>query len=969
MAETGYRTEQEVTINLLAPLFREELGYPEKDLEWAKKVKITFGRETRTKEADLVAHYKGSPVITVEAKSPTEPVRSGMSQVDSYAFALKTPISVVTNGRQFVVRRYYSFVDHVNVIDEPVDDLRQSQWKKVKNLIGFDNVKASISEPPNVVPVPDGAKIQDYRRFFRKIHNEIRDRDKLDPGAAFDELSKLLFLKAAEDEWGHDENAPILTPESIAEWERLGEGKARELVNNWFQAATSKFFPGVFDDHPRILLSPATLREVLREMQPFHVKGGDVDVKGRAFEEFLPSQLRGKGLGQFFTPRPIVNFMADMAAISIQDVVVDFSCGSGGFLIKAFEQMQRGVEQLPAGTLKRIGTSHDQLLNDIKCGQIFGVDAEPRAARTAKMNMLMWGDGRQVVRGNALDIRDFSGKLYEPKEFKEGDSTSGCTLILANPPFGSKEKEPAILKRYELAGRAQDRTSEKTEILFIEKGLKMLRPEGKMLIVLPQGVMSGTSNDRVRDHIHAEAEIRAIISLPTHAFVQSGVPTVNTCIVYLQKFTEEKKRLYGEKMFGLSRDQIRAKLRTDPDFDYPIFMGTAEYIGYEPSGRMIVEPGVKTDLDELLADFSAQGGLSRPKVNVFKFASEHYGERSHRRKDQTIRGTQKGLKTSFVVSLRDTAERLDPPYYVLRSQAGKLIDSLTPVGKRVVDAGEMFEPKSDEELDAEYALLTVSSDGTVTLNNRIRGEEIRQNYKNPKFQRVRANDVVYNPMRVNIGSIGVVPAEFDCGLVSPDYAVFRALKGISPEFLVTLLRSPFYRMYIDVVTTGSIRDRLYFSDLQSLRVPDVSDVEQATICEISRRADDEAQALLERISAERARTVDRINGLVRTASAEIEDDDGSVDMFSALVERWQRETGMLSSISKKVNHPAYKRIIEMGEPAIPYILRELREHPSHWFTALRAIAKTSPVPDGKPIDPERAADAWLRWGRKQGYIE
>ena len=69
-----------------------------------------------------------------------------------------------------------------------------------------------------------------------------------------------------------------------------------------------------------------------------------MDVKGRAFEEFLPSQLRGEGLGQYFTPRPIVNFMADLAEISIHDVVTDFACGSGGFLIKAFEQMQRGVD-------------------------------------------------------------------------------------------------------------------------------------------------------------------------------------------------------------------------------------------------------------------------------------------------------------------------------------------------------------------------------------------------------------------------------------------------------------------------------------------------------------------------------------------------------------------------------------------------------------------------------------------------
>src|SRR5262245_35291737 len=172
---TTFRTEREVEVNLLKPLFQDVLGYPERELEWAKQVKVTFGRETSTKEADLVAHYKGSPVIAVEAKKPTEAVRSGLSQVDSYAFALQTPYSVVTNGRHFVVRGYYSFNSRINVIDEPVDDLQHSRWSKVKNLIGFDNISSALTQKANEVAEPSPEKIQDYRRFFRRIHNEIRD--------------------------------------------------------------------------------------------------------------------------------------------------------------------------------------------------------------------------------------------------------------------------------------------------------------------------------------------------------------------------------------------------------------------------------------------------------------------------------------------------------------------------------------------------------------------------------------------------------------------------------------------------------------------------------------------------------------------------------------------------------------------------------------------------------------------------
>ena len=953
------RSEGDVEAKLLQPLFREVLGYPDEDLSWNAPVKITLGRETRTKQADLIVNRHGAPMIAVEAKKPTEPVLSYLGQVDSYAFALSTPYSVITNGSHFVLRGYYSFNSRINVVDEAVDDLRRNNWRKLKNLISFESILATV-EPANVIQAPDDELIKDYRRFFRKIHNAIRDRDKLDPAAAFDELSKLLFLKAAEEEWRRDraQSKSVLTPQMIKEWETIG--KARDLVNEWFEGATSELFAGVFGDHPQIVLAPDTLRDVLRMMQPFHVKDGDVDVKGRAFEEFLPSQLRGKGLGQFFTPRPVVDFMVNLAGISIQDIVVDFACGSGGFLIKAFEQMKRGIDELPAGTIQRLGVTREALIDEVKALQIFGIDAEPRAARTAKMNMLMWGDGQKVVRGNALDTTDFNGEPYQPPEYDPRNQSSGCTLILANPPFGSKERNQKILKSYALGSKYQERTSERTEVLFLEKGLKLLRPEGRMLIVLPQGLMSGASNARVRDFLHSEAEIRAIISLPTHAFVQSGVPTVNTCILYLQKFTTEKKELYEEKTRALNTEQIRTLLREDPEFDYNIFMGTAEFIGYEPSGRMIVADREQTDLDLLCDDFMNQSDLSDANIDLFEFASKHHGEKSYRRREQTIRGTRKGLKTSFAIPLSATLDRLDPPFYLLRRQGGDLIDSLPRLGRRARRAGETFRPRTDDELDAEYSVLSVSSDGRVSLNELRKGEDLTRSYK-----RVHHNDIVYNPMRINIGSIGVVPKELDNGLASPDYVVFRT-EGVNPEFLVDLLRCPFYRMYIDVVTTGSIRDRLYFGDLQDLRVPDIDQTSQAQVAEYGNRIDDETARLLRQIAAERDEANSRLHGLVRTAAEKTE---ATEETFRILADRWRRETSPYSSMSKKLNHPAYRRIIEMGEKAIPYILRELQDKPGHWFAALSEITGTSPVPNAAKRSVNATAKAWLDWGRQHGYLE
>jgi len=246
-----YRNETEVEINLLRPLFTDILGYPSDDLEWRRSVDMQFGREKVTKEADLLAKHHGEPVVTVEAKHPTEAVQRFIGQLDSYAFNLQTPYSVITNGRRFILRGYYSFNSRINVIDESVDELEHDRWKKLRSLISFDNILATMREPSSPVRAPDEEKIKDYRRFFRKIHNAIRDRDKLDPGAAFDELSKLLFLKAAEDEWRQrSQSMPVLTREKIQEWESLGKGTARRLVNEWFSSRHRGTLPGRFRRSP-----------------------------------------------------------------------------------------------------------------------------------------------------------------------------------------------------------------------------------------------------------------------------------------------------------------------------------------------------------------------------------------------------------------------------------------------------------------------------------------------------------------------------------------------------------------------------------------------------------------------------------------------------------------------------------------------------------------------------------------------
>lgn len=364
----------------------------------------------------------------------------------------------------------------------------------------------------------------------------------------------------------------------------------------------------------------------------------------------------------------------------------------------------------------------------------------------------------------------------------------------------------------------------------------------------------------MRDFLHSETEIRAIITLPTHTFVQSGVQTVKTCVLYVQKFTEEKKRLYDEKTAGKDAREIRKLLRSDSDFDYSIFMGTAEFIGYEPSGRANIKTGEKTDLDLLLEDFRNQANISKPNINLIEFAKLHYNEKSLRRIDQTMRGSQKELKTSFIINLSKTEDRLDPPFYLLRFQAGVLLQTFSPLV--IEEHRKRFRPSDDEEMDAEYPLLSVINDGKVSLNEYLKGEDFTQSYK-----QVRAGDIVYNPYRVNIGSIGVVPQEFDGALVSPAYVVFRSLEYDS-QFLVDLLRSPFGKMYLDIVSTGSIRDSVSFDLLRMLRLPKVTKQEQQKMVDDMRYVEQKIEKLLAEIDMQKESIVNNAHGFFISSGEE-----------------------------------------------------------------------------------------------------
>ena len=275
------------------------------------------------------------------------------------------------------------------------------------------------------------------------------------------------------------------------------------------------------------------LFSVVNHLQGINLNQTDLDVKGIAFERFLGSYFKGD-MGQFFTPRKVVEFMVKIAELHHENLILDPACGSGGFLLHAMDYiLKQASEFYPEDPRKHYIHWHDFTEK-----RLFGIEVNDSIARVAKMNMIIHDDGHSnVIGSDALenfDTLDNRGSRFQKERFD---------VILTNPPFGAvvKKEESPYLDDYEL-GRGN--ASQKTEILFLERCFDFLKwGTGKLAIILPDGILTNSSLRYVRDYIEGHFRILAVISLPQTAFSHYGAG-VKTSILFLRKFSEVEYSLY-----------------------------------------------------------------------------------------------------------------------------------------------------------------------------------------------------------------------------------------------------------------------------------------------------------------------------------------------------------------------------------------------------------------------------------------
>ncbi|RYZ92558.1 MAG: SAM-dependent DNA methyltransferase, partial [Proteobacteria bacterium] len=411
-------------------------------------------------------------------------------------------------------------------------------------------------------------------RRFQQAHQALWGGGELNPSEAFDELDKLIFCKLWDERKlrkpGDPYDFQIIAekPSDESEHERR---RANEITNQKLHERLKKLYdegrkqdPEVFKDDIR--LSAAKARTVVTYLEGINLSDTDLDSKGRAFETFMGSFFRGD-FGQYFTPRAIVKFIVDVLPITHESVVLDTSCGSGGFLLHALDKVRRQAnEYFKPGTDK-----HYRHWHDFAQHKLYGIEINEQIARTAKMNMIIHDDGHtNVIAADGL----LSPDDIRAKTKNEGFEAGRFDFIITNPPFGStvKQTEKAYLHQYRLANRqvdwlnpkskASERPGQDTEILFIEQCGRYLAAGGYLAIVLPDGILTNSSLQYVRDEMEELYRIVAVVSLPQTTFTATGAGVKSSVLFLKKRAAAETKRMRDIKQKLKDRIGSREKLKT-----------------------------------------------------------------------------------------------------------------------------------------------------------------------------------------------------------------------------------------------------------------------------------------------------------------------------------------------------------------------------------------------------------------------
>ncbi|MBN2005772.1 MAG: N-6 DNA methylase [Anaerolineae bacterium] len=604
-------TPEENVRQRIARSLIEDYDYDPAEIE----VEFTVKVGSSSKRVDLAIflpqkdHKQENIIVIVECKR--EEVRptdrdNGVEQLKSYLSACLNARFGLWIGSELQVWERFKDPDGKERL-EPASDIPHFGQDKPQPLT-FDSL----------VPAQE-----ELIGTFKRCHNYIYGNQGMQKEPAFQELLKLIFCKVYDEDTSTGEMRFYISNEDRRS--EIGQRRLRERLNDLFIAVKERY-PYIFDANEQLRLESRVLAYVVSELQRFSLLQTEADFKGQAYEELVGANLRGDR-GEFFTPRNVCEMAAHMALATylpekwLSLRVLDPTCGTGGFLVAMMNLWRAHAYK---GELNKW---HDEgkaaaraaeIVKNTAQRQLFGIDFNPVLVRAAQMNLVMHGDGStNVFHANSLlPPGEWPNTSQQP--VREKIRPNSFDIILTNPPFGSKIPiddahllEQFSLARFEMED-GQRRASMPPEQIFIERNLQLLKPGGRLAIVLPDSILSNPGLSFIRRWILQRARVVASIDLPQVTFEpHTGT---QTSVLLLQKKTDQELQVEREM----------AKPR-----DYEVFMATPQAVGHDRRGGIEYLRTPEGEVIEYMKEYDVQRKAADGRIIV-----EHKRQKTNVKHDQ-----------------------------------------------------------------------------------------------------------------------------------------------------------------------------------------------------------------------------------------------------------------------------------------------------------------------------------------------
>lgn len=335
-------------------------------------------------------------------------------------------------------------------------------------------------------------------------------------------------------------NAPAKGVETIPRermrWSSWANAMSGEQLVTFVRDEVFPFFASIGDEFGMSFMAqarlaidePTVLTQVVTLVNELRLEQADPDTKGDLFEHVLRQIKQAGELGQFRTPRHIIRAIVELIDPKIGETVYDPAAGTAGFLVAAYEHMRlansspngRELAELEGKTFER--GMGDRLSaaqwRKLQTGTFYGNDVDPKMVSLASMNLALRGlPDVRILKRNVL-----TSSFDRQAKAERGLPLDGYNVVLANPPFSGRIDRDRIVDDVKIG------TSTATELLFVKYMIDNLTPGGRCGVVVPEGVLFGSTgaHRELRRVLMQNNRVEAVLSLPAGVFQPySGVKT------------------------------------------------------------------------------------------------------------------------------------------------------------------------------------------------------------------------------------------------------------------------------------------------------------------------------------------------------------------------------------------------------------------------------------------------------------